>query len=163
VLNSRAGVVTFQKGQLVQVYRNDLMNTLSTERKLLPTWSGPFRILEQLLNAYKLEELDGTPKPGEFSARRLRLFTPREGTDLARQQRELEVKLATERGGIGDTLGNTEATYEVSFEESPEIGEESGGDEDEPEGDPETVSISIADRVVGRRGRRQEEGGGWNR
>jgi hypothetical protein len=42
VLQSRAGVVTFKEGQLVQVYRSDLMNTLSTDRKLLPTWTGPY-------------------------------------------------------------------------------------------------------------------------
>jgi len=76
VLKSKAGVVVFEKGQLVQVYRNDLMNTLSTDKKLQPTWSGPYRIHERLLNSYKLEDLDGTLKTGEYSARRLRLFTP---------------------------------------------------------------------------------------
>ncbi|KAA1477542.1 hypothetical protein DENSPDRAFT_759666, partial [Dentipellis sp. KUC8613] len=34
----------FTKGQLVQVYRSDLDYTFSTERKLLPKWSTPYRI-----------------------------------------------------------------------------------------------------------------------
>jgi hypothetical protein len=66
------------------------MNTLSTDRKLKPTWSSLYRIQEQLLNSYKLEELDGTLKAGEYSARRLRMFTPREGTALAKEQNDLE-------------------------------------------------------------------------
>ena len=98
VLKSRGGVVTFRKGQLVQAYRSDLMNMLSTDRKLQPTWSGPYRIREQVLNSYKLENLDGTPRAGEYSARRLCAFTPREGTELGRIQRELEERIAEEEG-----------------------------------------------------------------
>jgi len=41
VLKSRAGVVEFKKGQLVQVYRDKLAQTLSTECKLAPLWSPP--------------------------------------------------------------------------------------------------------------------------
>ena len=46
VQNSRAGVVTFRKGQLMQVYRSDLMNMLSTNLKLQPTWIGPYCVRE---------------------------------------------------------------------------------------------------------------------
>ncbi|KIJ93199.1 hypothetical protein K443DRAFT_50545, partial [Laccaria amethystina LaAM-08-1] len=38
---SKAGVVNFEKGQLVQVYENKLASTLSTERKIAPMWSPP--------------------------------------------------------------------------------------------------------------------------
>ena len=41
VLAQSLGVVTFKKGQLVQVYRNDLTYTFKSERKLLPRWSAP--------------------------------------------------------------------------------------------------------------------------
>ena len=37
--------VIFKTGQLVQVYRNDLTYTFKTERKLLPHWSPPRRIV----------------------------------------------------------------------------------------------------------------------
>jgi len=60
VMKSKAGIVEFKKGQLVQVYRNKLALTLSTERKLVPMWSPPHHITEHLLNSYKLETLQGT-------------------------------------------------------------------------------------------------------
>ncbi|KIK00110.1 hypothetical protein K443DRAFT_60747, partial [Laccaria amethystina LaAM-08-1] len=41
VLKSKAGVVEFKKGQLVQVYNNKLAQTLSAERKITPLWSPP--------------------------------------------------------------------------------------------------------------------------
>ncbi|KIM87082.1 hypothetical protein PILCRDRAFT_28097, partial [Piloderma croceum F 1598] len=41
VLAQSPGIVTFEKGQLVQVYRNDLTYTFNSERKLLPRWSAP--------------------------------------------------------------------------------------------------------------------------
>ena len=50
----------------------------------------PHRILERLLNSYKLETLNGQPVDGEFHTRRLRKFIPREGTELAIQQKEVE-------------------------------------------------------------------------
>ena len=142
------------------------MNTLSTDRKLQPTWSGPYRVLEQLLNSYKLEELDGTPKPGEYNARRLRLFTPREGTELASQQKELEERLAEEEGGSEEPAGLDEPDSFI-----PESTEVADNEDEDPEGrgvdgevEDRTVNVTsnIASRVVGRRGRRQKEGGGWN-
>jgi len=71
VMKSKAGIVEFKKGQLVQVYRNKLMLTLSTEHKLAPMWSPPHCITERLLNSYKLETLQGTPLDGMFNARHL--------------------------------------------------------------------------------------------
>ena len=165
VLNSKAGAVIFEKGQLVQTYRSDLMNTLSTNRKLLPTWSGPYRIRERLLNSYKLEELDGTPKPGEYSARRLRIFIPREGTDLAKEQRDVEERIARE-----DSEEAVEETETVIAEpqfpdnagepEAGELGEDSHISDEEGGDDRMEGPYNIASRVVGRHGRRQREGGG---
>src|ERR1700678_1349937 len=100
----KGGVTTFKRGQLVQTYRNDLANTLSTARKLQPMWTGPYRVVERMLNSYKLETLDGTPLEGDLNARRLRRFIPREGTELAAEQTEFEARLANddENSPVGD-------------------------------------------------------------
>ena len=96
VIKSQGGRVTFTKGQLVQVYRSDLANTLSTERKLTPMWSMPRRVTSRLENSYTLETLDGKPFSGQFSARRLREFIPREGTELAKVQKDVMAKAGEE-------------------------------------------------------------------
>ena len=62
----------------------------------MPMWSKPRRIVERVLNSYKLETLEGLPLEGEYHARRLRRFTPREGTELAAQQKNVEAGEATE-------------------------------------------------------------------
>ena len=54
-------------------------------------------MVDRSLNSYTLERLDGTPIPGNFSARRLRGFTPRDGTKLAEEQVEVEQRVANER------------------------------------------------------------------
>jgi hypothetical protein len=59
-------------------------------------WSGPRRITERILNSYKLETLEGQPLDGEYHARRLREFIPREGTELATQQKEWEARQTAE-------------------------------------------------------------------
>jgi hypothetical protein len=92
VLNSREGEVSFEKGHLVQTHRSDLAKSIGSEHKLAPMWTEPHRVSEKILNSYKLETLDGQPIDGEFHARRLRKFTPREGTELAAQQREIEAR-----------------------------------------------------------------------
>ena len=79
VIKSKAGVVEFKEGQLVQVYRNKIALKLGTERKLTPLWSPPRRVIERLLNSYRLETLEGVPLDGLFNARHLRNFSPREG------------------------------------------------------------------------------------
>ena len=122
VANSKEGEVIFEKGHLVQVYRSDLAKSIGTERKLTPMWSEPRRISERMLNSYKLESLDGQPLEGEYHARRLREFSPREGTELAVQQKELEVgrieepevEETTQREGDGGVRsdGDVEEQYE---------------------------------------------------
>ena len=92
VVESKEGEVMFEKGNLVQTYRNDLAKSISTERKLMSMWSEPRRVAERMLNSYKLETLEGQLLEGEYHARRLRGFTPREGTELAIQQEEFEAR-----------------------------------------------------------------------
>lgn len=69
--------VTFKAGDLVQVYQSDLDFTVSTERKLLPKFSAPWRVVSRNQNSYHLETLEGFPSAGRFSSRRLRQFVPR--------------------------------------------------------------------------------------
>ena len=68
-LDSKEGEVMFKKGTLVQTHQSDLAKTISTECKLMPMWSEPCRVSEQILNSYKLETLDGKPLDGEYHAR----------------------------------------------------------------------------------------------
>ena len=80
---SRTGSVTFIPGSLVQVYRSDLDYTFIAEKKLLPKWSRPYRVVRKVMNSYELETLQGEEIGGRFHARRLREFIPRPGTKLA--------------------------------------------------------------------------------
>ena len=96
VLAHKPGEVIFSKGHLVQIYRSDLDFTFKTDRKLLPKWSPPQRVAQRNVNSYTLERLDGTPIAGQFSARRLRTFIPREGTRLAQDQLVIDQRVAEE-------------------------------------------------------------------
>jgi hypothetical protein len=93
---SRKGEVTFAKGTLVQIYRSDMDNNHKSIRKLIPKWSPPHRVVKCLVNSYRLETLNGDELEGLYSSRRLRRFTPRQGTRLAAQQAELETRLRAE-------------------------------------------------------------------
>jgi hypothetical protein len=98
VLSRAPREVIFKTGQLVQVYRSDLINVFSSERKLVPFWSPPRRVVSRIRNSYVLETLDSTPLSGTFNARRLRIFEPREGTKLATAE-----ALRPERDNCGET------------------------------------------------------------
>lgn len=103
VLGSWVGEVTFQVGDLVQVYRNDLDYTFKSECKLLPKWSPPRRVRGQIVNSYTLATVAGTPITGTFHARRLRSFIPRSGTQLALDQARF---LATLRSPVLERPGH---------------------------------------------------------
>ena len=90
VLASRDGVVEYAKGDLVQIRDSKLDFTVATEAKLLPRWGTPHRVVDRIRNAYRLQTIQGLPIAGTVSARRLRRFTPRPGTMLAREQIEIE-------------------------------------------------------------------------
>ena len=172
VTASKAGVIKFKKGQLVQVYDNKLASTLSTECKLAPMWLPPQRIMEQLLNSYKLKSLDGTLLDGLFHTRRLQGFVPREGTMLAVEQKKFEETLTSEEpnemvamapGDEGE-VADEEAEGAVSEEEGKERGEARadegffyGEDEEEVQDDEE---MGIGARVAARRRRRLHSRGG---
>ena len=63
--------VIFKAGDLVQVYHSDLNFTVSSDRKLLPKFSAPCRVINCNQNSYQLETLEGFPITGKFSSRRL--------------------------------------------------------------------------------------------
>lgn len=100
VTKSKAGIMIFEKGQLVQVYNNKLALTLSTEHKLTPLWSPPCRVAEHLLNSYRLKTLEGTLLDGLFNTRRLQGFQLREVMKLAMQQKEDEGNLVSQASGV---------------------------------------------------------------
>jgi hypothetical protein len=110
VLEHKPGEVIFSKGQLVQIYRSDLDFTFKTDRKLLPKWSPPQRVVERVLNSYTLERLDGTAIAGSFSARRLQGFVPKDGTKLAEEQAQVVLRMAEEniRARIEETEGGAD-------------------------------------------------------
>jgi hypothetical protein len=85
--------------------------------KIVPKWSQPYRVRKWIWNAYLLEQLDGTPVEGEFSARRLHAFVPRRGGQLEKDQTKWEEEHKDDQD-------------EEELEE--ELEEES---EEEPEGD----------------------------
>ena len=131
MIESAEGEVIFKKGQLVQIYRSDLAKSISSECKLAPMWSEPHRVLERLLNSYKLETLTGELLEGEYHARRLREFIPREGTDLAIQQKEVEAR-ETEDLDITEEINTTTGSDDVDDTETQEeSGEVNNGESSE--------------------------------
>ncbi|KAG6841251.1 hypothetical protein C0991_000536 [Blastosporella zonata] len=84
--------VVFKPGDLVQIYRNNLDYTFKTDRKLLPKWSTPRKVVNRDVNSYTLATLDNSLIPGSFSARRLQRFWPKAGTKLAVDQALVEAR-----------------------------------------------------------------------
>jgi hypothetical protein len=120
--------IIFKRGELVQVHRTELTFTHSTSRKLIPTWSPPFRITSRIRNAYKLETLNGSAATGEYSARRLRRFQPREGTQLAADQERHMAKWRAERQPGDDDEGE-----EAERSDTEDTGVQEEDDEEEAE------------------------------
>lgn len=121
VTRRKPGEVIFKLGQLVQVYRSDLDNTFKADRKMVPKWSVPRRVTKQLRNAYHLETTEGTQLPGTFSARRLRAFLPREGTELAENQKRIE--------GIMEAQAQQQREEEAALVDKERSGEDKGDDD----------------------------------
>jgi len=173
---SKAGIIDFKEGQLVQVYQNKVASNLSTERKLSPLWSPPRRVTERLLNSYKLEMLEGNSLNGLFHTRHLRSFTPREGTALAMAQEKVEealpskgledAEVVTPRKEMPEELNHGEAEDLVlgGSEDEDQDGEEGNSGtgffyEDKDE-EPEEEGMGIGARVAARRRGRLHNGGG---
>ncbi|KAG6809419.1 hypothetical protein H0H92_000314 [Tricholoma furcatifolium] len=81
-----ANVLHQKKAFDKNMYKCAIDYTFKTERKLLPKWSQPHRVTARNLNSYKLETLQGVAVLGDFSARKLRRFEPREGMALVQKE-----------------------------------------------------------------------------
>jgi hypothetical protein len=127
-------------------------------------WKGPHRVKERILNSYKLKTTDGVLLDGEFNARHLRPFEPREGTELAALQEAYMEKLREE--GQAEEVEETEDEGNNQTEESEGQQEgtsmpDSGEDEEEEEsGEGDVISLGIGQRVSARRRGRCQKGGG---
>lgn len=82
VLSRAPREVNFTRGQLVQIFRNELDNTFATKRKILPRWNGPYMIVRCTGNSYIIQTLYGKQEPGTFHARRLRAYHANPGSAL---------------------------------------------------------------------------------
>ena len=119
VLGRSPREIIFKAGDLVQVYRSDLDYTFKSDRKILPKFSAPRRVVSRNQNSYQLETLEGLPIAGWFSSRRLRLFIPRKGTELEGVQAAIEKEWrdreeAEDRPMADHRNGGSEETGEMS-------------------------------------------------
>ena len=125
VLRSRAGEVVFEPGHLVQVHNTAAQASLATTRKLQPQWSAPRYVATRIGNSYTLTTLEGFLLNGQFHARRLRRFIPRDGTALAALQSMIYE-------GDRETEGIMEDSSEVEIDDDQE-GDSSGEEGDSGE------------------------------
>ena len=119
VLGRSPREIVFKAGDLVQVYRSDLDYTFKSDRKILPKFSAPRRVVSRNQNSYQLKTLEGLPIAGWFSSRRLRLFIPRKGTELEGVQAAIEKEWrdreeAEDRPVADHRNGGSEETGEMS-------------------------------------------------
>ena len=86
VEKSKAGVVTFELGDLVQVYRSNLGYTFRVDQKMLLRWSDQKHVVRQFGTSYELETLKGEVIEGQFSARWLWMLYAKKGTKLFEEE-----------------------------------------------------------------------------
>lgn len=179
VQKSRAGVVEFKIGELVQVLEQKYRGTHKTIKKLLPTWSGALRVKTKLENSYELETVQGKPIDGRHSARLLRKFTPPPGSALAEYEKAWKERQASEDAAKEDEVVPEEVEAEIeasagelaSAEElsdrqpSESLSSNSGFDveaqvDDDLDEEEDVDDRPVADRVAERRRGRRQIGGG---
>jgi hypothetical protein len=137
VVQSHAGEVMFEPGQLVQVYANTLDMTVSNTRKLTLKWLAPRRIISKLGNSYTLTSLKGFPLHGLFHAQCLCWFILQDSTELATLQVMLlseEVESNTEADGVWANIQEEMEHLEQALETRDEDNED-GEDGEEEQGD----------------------------
>ncbi|QRV90331.1 Retrovirus-related Pol polyprotein from transposon opus [Ceratobasidium sp. AG-Ba] len=81
--DTNARVLLAEAGDLVQKYDARWDNTHSNDRKLVPRWTGPFRVRERRNTSYVLEDLQGELVSHGTHAKHLRRYIPRPGSALA--------------------------------------------------------------------------------
>jgi hypothetical protein len=140
VLGSKAGEVIYKPGDLVQVLDPKFKKTFLTVKKILPEWSGAFRIKERILNSYVIETIYGQELEGKYNARRLRPFKAPEGSSLEAYEmaRKAELEEAGEEGDPEkEKAAHGERTRAMDDSEADE--DEDEDDEDEGSEDGEEV------------------------
>lgn len=116
----RKQAVKFTVNTLVQVYLSDLDYTFKTERKLLPKWGPVRRVMGRNRNSYKIATLEGLTLKGWFSARRLRSFTARPGTELDTDHKALREAVALIQSRAGVTDGEINDIEQAGDENEPD-------------------------------------------
>lgn len=145
--SQRKKAVEFAINTLVQVYRSDLDYTFKTERKLLPKWGPVRRIIGRNRNSYKIATLEGLVLKGWFSARRLREFEARAGTELDAGQKALSeaIGLIQARAGIPtEQLGDVPEDGEEGEPDGPRHERDSEADQDALAREREAARITSA-------------------
>jgi hypothetical protein len=82
VLESSAGEVVFEVGDLVQVLDPKYKKAFLTSKKILPEWSGTLRVKECLLNSYVIETIYGQELDGEYNSCHLQPLHVPKGSSL---------------------------------------------------------------------------------
>jgi hypothetical protein len=164
VLDSKAGEVVFMAGDLVQVLDPKYKKTFLTSKKILPEWSGAFRVKERLLNSYIIETIYGQELAGEYNSRRLRLLKPPKGSSLEAYEAARSAG-ATVEEALGSANQLLEEPKEPSCEEEGTAHDmeekEAQGGRDEEDGwvdeeqadEEEALGESIGQRLRARKAR----------
>ncbi|KAJ7711794.1 hypothetical protein B0H16DRAFT_1744800 [Mycena metata] len=111
VLDSKAGEVIFAPGDLVQVLDPKYKKTYLTSKKILPEWSGAFRVKERLLNSYIIETIYEEELAGEYNSRHLRPLEAPKGSSLEAYETARRARM---------TSGETQRVAEPVVLEEPE-------------------------------------------
>jgi hypothetical protein len=161
VESSRAGKMVFAPGDLVQVLDPKYKKTFLTSKKILPEWSGAFRVKERLLNSYIIETVYGQELAGEYNSRRLRPLKAPKGSSLEAYEEARRGGMAGERAGVTAgpvVLDDEEPSREAEsadrdVEEKRRRGakdDEDGWMDEEEADEDEEVGVSIGERVRAR-------------
>jgi hypothetical protein len=156
VLNSSAGEVVFEAGDLVQVLDPKFKKMFLNTKKILPEWSGAFRVKECLLNSYIIETIYGQELDGKYNARRLRPLKAPAGSSLKAYEMARKAEQKERLDGRAEDEEDTDEAEEEDDEE------DEGWEDEEAEGS--TIGARLrARRAVTRATRTLPQGGGQMR
>jgi hypothetical protein len=167
VLDSKAGEVIFEAGNLVQVLDPKDKKTFLTSKKILPEWLGTFRVKERLLNSYVIETIYGQELDGEYNLRRLQPLQVPKGSSVE-AYKTVQCAGATNAEAIAAAgpalLEEVEPSHEeesASHKAGQKVDEDEGVWVDkEAEEEVEEEAASIGERIWARRAKTQATGGG---
>jgi hypothetical protein len=153
----------------VQVLDPKFKKTFLTVKKIMPEWSGAFRVKERILNSYTIETIYGQELEGKYNARRLRPFKAPEGSSLEAYEAARKAELAAREGNPERerVARGAETRVDEEDKDDEDYVEEDGADEDEGSDGSEEVQEEEgigarlrARRAVTRATRTSPQGGG---